>query len=144
MNSEASNKELMLSVFAAFRDGNLAPLFDAVSPDVVWTSSAPQQFFRFGGTHRGLSGMKEYTALLFSRYTFIRFEPMNVTARGEQVWGLFDAEALHQPSGKYVKTEISIRWSVRDGKVVEHQGFFDTAGVLLQQGDVIAGQAVKI
>jgi ketosteroid isomerase-like protein len=139
MNSEAFNKELMLSVFAAFRDGNLAPLFDAVSPEIVWTSSAPQQFFRFGGTHRGFAGMKEYTALLFSRYTFIRFEPTNVSARGEQVWGLFDAEALHQPSGKYVKTEISIRWTVRDGKVMEHQGFFDTAGVLLQQGDVTSG-----
>jgi len=103
---------------------------------VVWKATAPRAFFRFGGTHRGLAGMKEYTALLFSRYHFTRFTPRILTAKDDQVWGVFEAEALHQPSGKYVQSDISIRWTVRDGKITEHQGFFDTAGVLMQQGDL--------
>jgi ketosteroid isomerase-like protein len=45
-------------------------------------------------------------------------------------------EALHQPSGRYVRSDVSIRWTVKNGKITEHQGFFDTAGVLLQQGDI--------
>jgi len=128
----------MLSVFAAFKDSDLGPLFDAIHPDVVWKVTAPKEFFRFGGTHRGIAGIREYTALLFSRYHFVRFQPKVVTAKGEQVFGLFEAEAKHCPSGRYVKSDIAIRWLVREGKVIEHQGFFDTAGVLIQQGELVA------
>jgi ketosteroid isomerase-like protein len=131
----------MLSVIAAFQVGNLEPLFAALSPDVVWKATAPREFFRFGGTHRGIAGMREYTALLFSRYSFTRFTPKTLTAKGDQVWGVFEAEALHQPSRKYVQSDISIRWTVKDGKITEHQGFFDTAGVLMQQGDLVVDAA---
>jgi len=141
MTQELANKTLMLTVMAAFADGNLEPLFAAVSPQVVWKATAPREFFRFGGTHRGIAGMKEYTALLFSRYHFTRFTPGILTARDDQVWSVFEAEALHQPSGKYVQFDISIHWTVKDGKIAEHQCFFDTAGVLMQQGDLVVEAA---
>jgi ketosteroid isomerase-like protein len=141
MSQEAFNKALMLSVLAAFADGNLEPLFKAVGTEVVWKASAPQEFFRFGGTFRGLAGLHEYTALLSSRYHFTRFAPKIVTAAGDQVWGLFDAEALHQPSGRYVQFDISLRWTVKGGKIVEHQCFFDTASVLMQQGELTVAAA---
>ncbi|MEY4966927.1 MAG: hypothetical protein RL274_2510 [Pseudomonadota bacterium] len=137
MSEELSNRKLMLSIIAAFKDSDLEPLFEALHPDVVWKATAPREFFRFGGTQRGHAGMREYTALLFSRYHFVRFEPKIITAKGDQVWGLFEAEAWHRPSGRYVKTDISMRWTVTDGKIAEHQGFFDTAGVLIQQGDLM-------
>jgi ketosteroid isomerase-like protein len=137
MPHESSNKNLMLSVIAAFKESDLEPLFEALHPDVVWKASAPREFFRFGGTHRGHVGMREYTALLFSRYHFVRLDPRTITAKGDQVWGVFAAEALHRPSGRYVKTDIAMRWTVKDGKITEHQGFFDTAGVLIQQGDLM-------
>ena len=136
MTQEQSNRNLMLSVIPAFRKGDLQPLFDALSPDVVWKATAPREFFRFGGTYRGLLEMKEYTALLFSRYSFVRFDPKTITAKGDQIWGLFEAEALHRTSNKYVTSDIAIRWTVRDGKIIEHQGMFDTASVLMQQGDI--------
>ncbi len=141
MSDELSNKNLMLSVIAAFKDSDLAPLFEALHPDVVWTSTAPRQFFRFGGTHRGLAGMREYTALLFTHYHFVRFDPKAITTKGDQVWGVFAAEARHRPTGRYVKSDISMRWTVKDGKITEHQGFFDTAGVLIQQGDLMVAAA---
>ena len=136
MSQETSNKNLMLTVLAAFQDGDLGPLFDALSPEVVWKATAPKEFFRFGGTYHGTAGMHEDTALLSSRYHFTRFTPEIVTAKGDQVWGLFEAEALHQPSGRYVRFDLSIRWTVKDGKILSHQCFFDTAGVLMQQGEL--------
>jgi hypothetical protein len=115
MVQEKINQALMLSVLGAFRDGLLDPLFDAVSPDVVWRATAPKQFFRFGGTHKGLAGIKEYIGLLLSRYHFTRFEPKLVTAHKEEVWGLFDVEALYQPTSRYVRFDLFIRWTVKDG-----------------------------
>jgi ketosteroid isomerase-like protein len=136
MTQENANKALMLSVLGAFKIGILEPLFEAVSPEVTWTATAPPQFFRFGGVYKGVAGIKEYIALLFSRYHFTRFEPKLVTAHKEEVWGLFDVEALYQPSSRYVRFDLFIRWTVKDGKITEHQCLFDTAGVLIQQGDL--------
>lgn len=141
MSDENRNRDLMLKVVAAFREADLAPLFAALHPDVVWKAHAPKPFFRFGGTHYGLTGMKEYTALLFSRYHFVRFAPRAVTAKGDQVWGLFEAEAKHIPSGKLVKSDIVFRWTIEDGRIKEHHGFFDTAGVLIQQGQLATAAA---
>jgi ketosteroid isomerase-like protein len=136
MTQEQSNKALMLAVLAALKEGNLEPLFAALSPDVVWKATAPQQFFRFGGVYRGIAGVREYSALLFSRYHATKLAPRAVTAQGDRVWGLYEAEALHQPSGRYVQFDIFFGWTVKDGHIVEHQCLFDTASVLIQQGEL--------
>ena len=136
MTQEQSNKTLMLGVFAAMKEGDLEPLFAALSPEVVWKATAPRQFFRFGGIHRGVAGVREYSALLFSRYHVSRLESRAVIAQGERVWGLFEAEALHQPSNRYVKFDTFVAWTVKDGRIVEHQCLFDTASVLIQQGEL--------
>ena len=136
ISEEALNKKLMLSVLAAVKDGHLEPLFAASHPAIVWKATAPKEFFRFGGTHRGMAGMKEYTALLFSRYSFTKLSPKAITASGDQVWGLFEMQAHHIPTGRIVQSDLTIHWTVKDGKITEHQGFFDTAGVLMQQGEL--------
>ena len=141
MTQEQSNKNLMLSVVAALKDGDLEPLFAALSPEVVWKATAPPQFFRFGGVHRGVAGVREYSALLFSRYHVTRMAPRTVTAQGDRVWGLFETEALHQPSGRYVQFDLFIGWTVKDGMIVGHQCLFDTASVLMQQGELAAAAA---
>jgi ketosteroid isomerase-like protein len=138
MPKDAANKALMLSVMAAFKEGDLEPLFAALSPDVVWKSNAPKEFFRFGGIHRGMAGMKEYTAQLAMQYHFLKLDPRSVTAKGDQVWGIFEAEAQHRPSGRHVRSDLSIRWTITDGRITAHQGFFDTASVLMQQGELAA------
>jgi ketosteroid isomerase-like protein len=138
MTQELRNKNLMLSVLSAFKRGDLEPLFAAISDDVVWKSTAPPEFFRFGGIHHGRAGVKEFTALLLSRYHIAGFDPTIVVAQGDIVWGQFKVEAQHLPSGKTAKADFSIRWVVRNNKLVEHQGIFDTAGVLMQQGDLVA------
>jgi len=136
MTLEQSNKNLMLSVFAALKEGDLEPLFAALSPEVVWKATAPPQFFRFGGIHLGVAGVREYSALLFSRYHITRMAPRTVTAQGERVWGLFETEALHQPTGRYVQFDLFIGWTVKDGRIIAHQCLFDTASVLMQQGEL--------
>lgn len=138
MTQENANRALMLEVLAAFKDGILEPLFEVLSPHVEWKATAPPEFFRFGGTYRGHAGVREYTALLSSRYHFLRLEPLSVFAKDDQVSGLFAAEAVHQPSGRVVRTEVSYRWTVKDGLITQHQCLFDTASVLMQQGELKA------
>lgn len=136
MTQEKTNQALMLKIMAAYRDGILEPLFEALSPDVEWKTTAPAEFFRFGGVHRGRAGVREYTALLSSRYSIARLEPVRIVAEGEEVWGLFEVQAVHQPSGRRVRSDVSYRWTVKDGLITQRQCLFDTAAVLMQQGEL--------
>ena len=138
MDQELSNRNLMLSVIGALKEGDVAPLFAAASPDIVWKSNAPREFFRFGGPGVGLAELKAHIALIFSQYHFVRFDPMIIVTQDEIVCGQFEIEAYHQRSSRTVKSGIAIRWRVRDGRIVEHEGFSDTASVLMQQGDLVA------
>lgn len=136
MSDEVTNKNLMLAVMAGLKSGKLDALFAAIRADVIWKVMAPREFFRFGGTYQGVAGVKEYTALLFSDYHLVRLNPRAITAKGEDVSGVFDAEALHRPSGRYVRFDMSLHWRMKDGQIAEQQCFFDTASVLIQQGDL--------
>ena len=141
MSDDATNKNLMLAVMAGLKSGKLEALFAAIRPDVLWKVMAPREFFRFGGSYEGIAGVKEYTALLFSDYHLARLTPRAVTAKGEEVWGMFDAEALHRPSGRYVQFDLSLYWRLKDGQIAEQQCFFDTASVLIQQGVLVTEAA---
>jgi ketosteroid isomerase-like protein len=140
---ERTNKALMASVAKAFKEGDLRPLFEAIDDSIVWTSTSPVEFFRFGGVHFNRAGVTELSAQIFSTYHFRAFTPISIVAEGETVWGHFNMEMIHLPSGRVAKSEIAIRWVVRNKKVVEHQGFFDTATMLMHQRELSAPEAAE-
>lgn len=133
-------EELMRKVAAAFEKSDLQPLLDALHPDVVWKSAATSQgMFRFGGDYKNMSGAKEVLSQIAMDYTFHRLRPKEIVTAGDVVWGIFDMEATYEPKGKSAERknlafEMAIRWRLKDGKIIEHQGFFDTASLLSQQG----------
>jgi ketosteroid isomerase-like protein len=144
--TEASRKmtpeELMRKVTEAFAKGDLKPLFDAVDDDTVWKSgSVFQGIFRFGGEYKKCIGVFDVALQITTVHFFRRFEPIEIVSHGDVVWGLFDVESDYLPTSdaraapRPIKMECALRWRVRNGKIVEHQSFFDTAGLLIQQGE---------
>ena len=126
----------MLTVSRAFAQGDLEPLKAALHPDVVWTSRTPKSHFRFAGEHHHRDGVTEHHALVLSAYLFLRFEPKELVAEGETVWGLFDTELMHRETKRTAKLDLAVRWVVRGGKIMSHENFFDTASLLAQQGEL--------
>lgn len=130
---------LMRVVTAAFAVGDLRPLTMAIHKDIVWKTAAPHDhIFRFGGVHQRRMGVMEVTGEIASEYMFRRLEPREIIAKGDVVWGLFDAEIKYQPVGDKrvypdLKLDMAIRWQLKDGKIIEHQAFFDTAALLKQR-----------
>jgi ketosteroid isomerase-like protein len=135
-----SPEELMRTIAAAFEKSDLQPLLDALHPDVVWKSAATSEgMFRFGGDYKNKSGATEVLSQISMDYVFHRLRPKEIVTAGDVVWGVFDMEATYEPKGKAVQRrslafEMAIRWRLKDGKIIEHQGFFDTATLLVQQG----------
>jgi ketosteroid isomerase-like protein len=130
-------EDMFRDVAKGLANSDLAPLFSIIDENTVWISaSAPGGAFRFGGEYQRRAGVVEVTALIATTYHFTRFEPREIMSQGEVLWALVDAEAQYRPTGKTLKTAIAIRWRVRDGKLLEHQAFFDTAHVLAQQSQM--------
>jgi ketosteroid isomerase-like protein len=133
-------EEMMRTIAAAFEKSDLRPLLDALHADVVWKSAATSEgLFRFGGAYQNKSGAVELLSQVAMDYVFHRLKPKEIISAGDVVWGVFDMRATYEPKGKAAESrtlafEMAIRWRLKDGKIIEHQGFFDTASLLIQQG----------
>jgi len=138
-------EELMRKVIAGFQKSDLEPLLDALHDDVVWKSASKQPgMFRFGGNYQTKLGVIEALSQVTMDYTVHHMWPKEITTSGDVVWGLFDVEMAYDPmdpdlvttstSGqeKMIALEMAIRWRLKDGKIIEHQTFFDTASLLSQ------------
>jgi ketosteroid isomerase-like protein len=130
----------MRRVMAAFEKGDLEPLFKAIDDNIVWKSASTQTGdFRFSGEYRNRSGVVEVMSKFAMSYFVQRFAPVEIVSNGEIVWGLFDVHMVYQPMAenpqarRTVKLDCAMRWRVRDGKILEHQAFYDTAAMLTQQ-----------
>jgi ketosteroid isomerase-like protein len=135
--------ELMRTVAAGFEKSNLQPLLEAMHEDIVWkTASKEEGVFRFGGEYRGRPGVLDVLSKISMDFTFQRLTPREILASDDVVWGLFDAALSFDPKGRSVSPnsvnlDMAIHWRLKDGKVIEHQAFFDTAALLMQQGRLL-------
>lgn len=131
---------LMRRVAAGFEKSNLQPLLDAMHEDIVWKTASKQEgVFRFGGEYKGRPGVLDVLSKISLDYTFQRLTPKEILATDDVVWGLFDAALSFDPKGQSVPSnsvnlDMAIHWRLKDGKIIEHQAFFDTAALLMQQG----------
>jgi ketosteroid isomerase-like protein len=136
MNSE----DLMRRVTAAFAQSDLGPLMNALHDDVVWKSASRHPGpFSFQGDYRNRAGVVEVLSNIAKDYTFHHMTPKEITGGKDVVWGLFDVGLHYDARGKGalgepVQLEIAIHWRLKDGKIIEHQAFFDTAYLAMRQG----------
>jgi len=113
---------------------NFEPLYKAMSDDVVWKSAATLKgLFRFGGQYSGKKGVERLISELETDYTLKSLTTREVISKGDVTWGLFWVDLFYKPTLAQVCFDFAIRWRVQDGKVVEHQGFMDTAAMLVHE-----------
>jgi ketosteroid isomerase-like protein len=134
-----TGEELMRTVVAAFEKSDLQPLLNALHNDVVWKSASKYGgLFSFHGEYRNRAGVLEVLSNISKDYTFHHMKPIEVAEIGSVVWGLFDVGLRFDAKGRnteerIVQLDMAIRWRLKDGKIIEHQAFFDTAHLMIQQ-----------
>ena len=136
-----TGEELMRTLVAAWEKSDLQPLMAALHEDVVWKSGSrhPGGPFSFEGDYTNRSGILEVISNISKDYTFHRMTPVEITEGRDIVWGLFNVSLSYDAKGrgvpaKLINIEWVLRWRIKDGKIIEHQAFFDTAYLLTQQG----------
>jgi ketosteroid isomerase-like protein len=134
---------MMKRVVEAWGHADLRPLFEVLGDDVIWKSGSTTKIgpFPFGGEYRGRDRVVELLARLSATYNFGSYKAKEIVSSGEVVWGLFEVQGFYAPldsseANKPVHFEIAMRWRVKNGKVIESSTYFDTAKLLMQQGQL--------
>ncbi len=125
---------LMRRLAKAIENSDLQSLVEAVDEQVAWHVGGRQpDVLGLGGTYLSRAGLLEVTARLATQFNFYRFEPKEILAEGEIIWGWFDVAAtlVGRPT-QQVQCDVVLRWRVRDGKILESWSFYDTAYVASQ------------
>jgi ketosteroid isomerase-like protein len=135
-----SGEQLMRTIVAAWEKSDLQPLFAALHDDVVWKTASryPGGPFSFKGDYTNRAGILDVLSNIAKDYTFYRMTPIQILEGPGVVWGLFDTALAYDPKGrgvpaKTMEMEWVVHWKLKDGKIIEHQAFFDTAYLLMQQ-----------
>jgi ketosteroid isomerase-like protein len=132
----------MRKVARAFEQSDVQPLLDAIHDEIVWkTATKHEGLFRFDGEYKNRPGVLEILSNISMDYTFHHLRPIEGLAGGDVVWGHFDVGFSYDPKGdavpvKTINLEMAFRWRLKDGKIIEHQGFWDTASLMIQQGSM--------
>ena len=131
---QKTNLALARRIVQGLSTNDMRPLIDALDDDVEWKSNSLPPYFRFGGQHLNRGGVMDLLAKVSSEYSFTRYEIDEVAEAGDAVWAISDVVAYHRPTGRTVSGRFAFRMTFRNGKLLTYEGFFDTAGVLQQQG----------
>jgi len=131
-------EELLRSVARALDNSDLQPLYNAIADDVHWKSASTMKgFFCFGGEYDGRAEVARLMSDLVTDYTITAFRPKEVISSGDVTWGLFWVDLIYKPMRAQVTFDFAIRWRLKDGKVVEHQAFIDTAATFIRQMQLV-------
>jgi len=127
----ATNGEPGIAVVRGFNDalarGDGAGMVDFLDPQAEWR--APESV-PWGGTFRGHEGFREFLGKVLEQPAKFRREMLEYLDFGERVVVLL--RQMGKPEGgetEYDVPEVHV-WKVRDGKIVDFEGLFDTATVL--------------
>jgi ketosteroid isomerase-like protein len=127
----ASKGEPGIDVVHGFNDalarGDVDGMVDFLDPEVEWR--APESV-PWGGTFRGRDGFREFLGKIVDQPAEFRREMLEYLDAGERVVVLL--RQMGRPKAgdaEYDVPEVHV-WTVRDGKIVDFEGSFDTATVL--------------
>ncbi len=124
-----SPTETVQSLYAAFGAGDIAKILDLVSDDVRWTFHGQLPDVPYLGTAVGKEALQRWFGQVAQEDDIQAFEPREFLAGGDHVTVLGWERTRAVPTGRVFESDWVHVWTVRGGKAVRFEGFYDTAAV---------------
>jgi uncharacterized protein len=121
----AENVELVKKLFAAFNKRNIPPILALLSPDVEW-GEPDNPYNPAAGTRHGQAGFLEWLRIGQQSEDIMVLEPRQFLAGGESVAVVGYMRCRAKSTGKVYESDFVHLVTVKDGKIVRFQEFFDT------------------
>ena len=126
MTQTATATDVVVSVFDAFKRGDIASIVGLVAPNATWQQ---EKTVPWGGDYRGPEGAAEFFRKLDATMETVAFEARENVEHGDEVFSFGTYTGRGRATGRTGSAEWMFRWRVRDGKIVSWQSYIDTAAL---------------
>lgn len=123
-----TNLEIVKQGYANFLQGNIPAMLDLLSDDIEWTLPASANV-SFSGTFRGKDGVLNFFQNVGSTNDITEFAVDAYIADGNYVVALGHLSAKAKPTGKTSSNKWAHVWQLKNGKVISHYEYADTAEI---------------
>jgi uncharacterized protein len=117
--------ELVKSLYEAFGRGDIAFIVNSINDDCRWV--APGATLATRGVYSGPQGVLQFFERMNATEEFTLFEPREYFSDSQGNVVVLGSEAMRsRKTGKEAKTEWSMVFRIRDGKVSGWHAYYDT------------------
>jgi len=115
--------------YDAFGRGDINTLLESFDEQVSWVTPGPPELAT-SGRRTGRQEVAEFFVSVNELFDIQRFEPKEFLAQGDRVVVVGSETARARPTGNVIEADWVHVFTLRNGKVVAFQEFFDTAAVV--------------
>ena len=125
-------KAQLRRMMTAYGEGDLAPIREALDPNVRYHPHGPKEFFRFAGPHKGFADAIAGLSAIASDYAVHRYDIREMIGEGNVIWTTVDIEATNRRQNIRLSFALIGRWQFEGNRVVSVDEYFDSGSIALQ------------
>ncbi len=129
--SEQQNLEVIRRGYDAFGHGDIETLLSLFDEQIEWVTPGPPEL-KTSGRRTGRQAVGEFFGTVNEIFEIQRFEPKEFIAQGDRVIVFGDESAAVRATGKVLDNVWVHSFTLRDGKVVAFQEYFDSAAIVAE------------
>lgn len=121
------NTVIVQAIFGAFLRGDIPAILDKLDDDVEWVINELNDAVPTFGTYKGKDEVLKFFELLAQDEDFQVFDPNEYIAQYDKVISFVHAESTVKKTGKTIKQDVVMSWTLKDRKVTKLRVYDDTA-----------------
>jgi ketosteroid isomerase-like protein len=125
MNNQLQNIEKIKKVYEAFTNRDIKAILNLLSPDVEW-GEPENPYNPAAGTRHGHKGFLEWLEVGRQSEEIVALEPKKFLTDNDTVAVVGYTKCIAKPTGKSYETDFVHLVTLKDGKIIRFQEFFDT------------------
>ena len=125
MNNRLQNIEIVKKIYDAFSKRDINSILELLSMDIVW-GEPEDPFNPTAGTRYGHEGFLEWVNIGRESEEILELELKKFLSDDDTVAVVGYTKCLAKPTGKIYETDFVHLVTLKDGKVIRFQEFFDT------------------
>ena len=125
MNARSENMKIIEELYSAFSKGDIESIIGLLSSDVEW-GEPENPYNPAAGTRSGHQGFLEWINIGKQVEDILVLEPKRMLTDDDSVAAVGYLKCRAIPTGKTYESDFVHLFTIKDGKVIKFQEFFDT------------------
>ncbi|MBO0887848.1 nuclear transport factor 2 family protein [Candidatus Bathyarchaeota archaeon] len=134
MQTDVESENLRVAKRLEAADFSSQNFLDGLAEDVEWFAAGPPSLLPWAGTFHGRAEVAEWVKTLRSCLNYQKWDSHSWLAKNDTVIEFVRAGGVARATGKPYESEIVRVWTIKNGKAVKVQSFYDTAAYAIAIG----------